>query len=61
MLRRAIGSQEIESHDNIIDLTVQNFVLELRTFQGNPNNAIQRYVVHFVSLYVVIRYWFLYG
>jgi cytochrome P450 len=61
MLRRAIGSQTIESHNNIIDVTVQKFVLELSTFQGNPNNTIQRYVVHFVSIYVILRYCFLYG
>ncbi|PVG01693.1 cytochrome P450 [Serendipita vermifera] len=42
MLRQAIGPQRVGSHDFMIESTVANLMVELETFQGNPNLTIQR-------------------
>jgi hypothetical protein len=44
MLRQTIGPQRVASHDPMIESAVENLMVELETFQGNPNLVIQRYV-----------------
>jgi cytochrome P450 len=53
LLRRAIGPQGIENHNNIIESSVQQCMAELATFQGNPNSVIERYVTGFTLPYVI--------
>jgi len=44
MLRRSIGPQRVGSHDEKIEQNATRLMLELKTFEGNPNPLIIRSV-----------------
>jgi cytochrome P450 len=45
MLRRAIGPQRVGSHDPLIESDVAKLMNVLSTFQGNPSDTVQQYVL----------------